>query len=162
MFPDYKIGPKAKEYFIRGYMHQMRGELEAAVECYKKSLEIEETAEGHTFLGWAYSMMGRLEEAIEECYKAIDIDPEFGNPYNDIGAYLLEMGQPDAAIPWLEMAKQTRRYATPEYAYTNLGRAYEMKGMWPLALSQYEAALRINPEFEPARVARDALRRRLN
>ena len=39
--------------------------------------------------------MGKLDEAIEECYKAIDRDPDFGNPYNDIGAYLIEKGQLD-------------------------------------------------------------------
>ena len=51
---------------------------------------------------------GRLEEAIEECHKAIAVDPTFGNPYNDIGAYLIEMGRLDEAIPWLERATGPR------------------------------------------------------
>ncbi|NIO09761.1 MAG: tetratricopeptide repeat protein, partial [Deltaproteobacteria bacterium] len=44
------------------------------------------TAEAYTFLGWTYSFMGQLNEAIEECQRAITLDPDFGNPYNDIGA----------------------------------------------------------------------------
>jgi len=27
-----------------------------------------------------------LEEATAECLRAIEIDPDFGNPYNDIGS----------------------------------------------------------------------------
>jgi Flp pilus assembly protein TadD len=41
------------------------------------------------------------EEAIAECHRAIEIDPDFGNPYNDIGAYLIERGDLRGAIPWL-------------------------------------------------------------
>ena len=31
--------------------------------------------------------------------------PTFGNPYNDIGAYLIAKGELDEAIEWLEKAK---------------------------------------------------------
>ena len=37
--------------------------------------------------------MGQLDEAIEECHRAIRTDPDFGNPYNDIGAYLIELNR---------------------------------------------------------------------
>jgi len=30
---------------------------------------------------------GRVEEAIAECKLAIELDPDFGNPYQRIGAY---------------------------------------------------------------------------
>ena len=49
------------------------------------------TAEAYTFLGWTYHFQGRIEDAIAECKRAIEVDPEFGNPYNDIGAYLIEL-----------------------------------------------------------------------
>ena len=54
----------------------------------KRSIEIPPTAEAHTYLGWTYSLQGKLDEATAECLRAIEIDPEFGNPYNDIGVYL--------------------------------------------------------------------------
>ncbi len=41
--------------------------------------------------------MDRLDDAIDECKKAIAIDPEFGNPWNDTGAYLIQQGDPEAA-----------------------------------------------------------------
>jgi len=39
-----------------------------------------------------YHFQGKLEDAIAECQRAIKIDPDFGNPYNDIGAYMIEQG----------------------------------------------------------------------
>jgi len=48
----------------------------------------EPSAEAHTFLVWVYSFERRFAEAIAECKRAIAVDPEFGNPYNDIGVYL--------------------------------------------------------------------------
>ena len=91
----------AFDLFQEAYEHQMEGELEAAIELYQRSIETCPTAEAHTFLGWTYSFQGKLDEAIEECKKAIAIDPDFGNPYNDIGAYLIEKSQHEEAIPWL-------------------------------------------------------------
>lgn len=162
MFSDYNIGPEAMKFFRKAYDCQMQGKLEEAIFYYKKSLKIENTAEGRTFLGWVYSCMGRYKEAISECKTAITIDPQFGNPYNDIGSYLLQLLQPDEAMPWLEKALQANRYATPEFAYCNLGKAFEMKNLWPLAMEQYQMALQINPTYQPALVALGDLKARLN
>src|SRR2546430_7197875 len=54
-------------------------------DLYQQSIDVHPTAEAHTFLGWTLSFQGRLEEATRECLKAIEVDPDFGNPYNDIG-----------------------------------------------------------------------------
>ncbi|HXI02953.1 MAG TPA: tetratricopeptide repeat protein, partial [Candidatus Saccharimonadales bacterium] len=85
-------------------------------------------AEAHTFLGWAYSFVDRLDEAIEECRRAIAVDPEFGNPYNDIGSYLIKKGRLQEAIGWLEKAKTAPRYEPKHYPYLNLGRLYMAMG----------------------------------
>ena len=162
MFPNFKLGPEALKYFESAYEFQMQGELEKAVFYYKKSLEIEQTAEGYTFLGWTYSFMGKLEAAMAECHKAIAADPDFGNPYNDIGVYYLQMGKLDAAIPWLEKAKKARRYENPEFAYCNLGKIYELKGLWPRAMEEYKKALAIQKDYLPARVGLVRLETYLN
>jgi Tfp pilus assembly protein PilF len=59
--------------------------------------------------------MGRIDDAIAECHRAIEIDPSFGNPYNDIGAYLIAKGELDEAVPWLEKAKTAPRYDPRHY-----------------------------------------------
>ncbi|MFQ5708526.1 MAG: tetratricopeptide repeat protein [bacterium] len=162
MEPDFRIGPEALKYFKLAYAHQMKGELDQALKYYEKSLAIEPTAEAYTFLGWTYSFMGKLELAIKACQKAIAIDPDFGNPYNDIGAYLLQLGQFDEAIDWLVKATKATRYENPEFPYCNLARIYELKGLWPLAIKAYHQALQIRKDYQPALMALLRLEAKLN
>jgi len=126
--------------------HQMAGELEEAIRLYKKSISIYPTADAHTYLGWTYSFQGRIEEAIAECETAITIDPEFGNPYNDIGVYLLQQQKLDEAIPWLENAKGAKRYEPRHFPYLNLGSIYAAKGMINRALEEFRGALKFDPD----------------
>jgi tetratricopeptide (TPR) repeat protein len=153
---------QAMIFFERAYRSQMKGDFARAIELYEKSLNIVPTPEAHTYLGWTYSMMSRYEEAISHCLQAIELDPEFGNPYNDIGTYLLELGKPEEAIAWLEKATQAGRYETPQFPYFNLGRAYERLGLSRSALAAYDHALRLAPTFQLARWAKMALLSRLN
>jgi Tfp pilus assembly protein PilF len=129
----------------------MKGDLEEAADLYKKSLESFPTAEAYTFLGWTYSFMGRIDDAIAECHKAIETDPAFGNPYNDIGAYLLQKGEVAAAIPWFQRALQAPRYESYCFPHMNLGRAYEAQKRWREAADEYRQALKERPEYQPAR-----------
>ena len=153
---------EAWQLFQQAYEQQMKGKLEEAVNLYKLSLATHRTAEAYTFLGWTYSFMGKLDEAIDECHKAIACDPHFGNPYNDIGAYLIELGQADEAIPWFERALTAPRYDARCYPRYNLGRIYEKKGEWLRAIEQYQLALVETPSYDLARTALIALRARLN
>lgn len=146
----------------RAYKHQMQGELADAIVLYERSLEIFPTAEAHTFLGWTYSMMERYEEAIAECKKAIAVDPAFGNPYNDIGAYLIELGQWEDAIPWLEQATKAPRYEAPQFPHMNLGRVYEHRGEYEHALAAYDQALALDPFYQTAIWAKYQMLGRLN
>src|SRR5437867_9224057 len=122
------------------YEKQMSGDLQTAVQLYKASIAEHPTAEAHTFLGWTYSLLGRYDEAIEECKTAIEVDPDFGNPYNDIGSYLVHLGKLDEAIPWLEKAKQATRYEPRHFPYLNLGRIYVKLGRLQEATREFEQA----------------------
>jgi len=85
---------RALRLWQEGQLCHMRRDLAGAIRLYRESLAVAPTAEAHTFLGWALSGQGDIDGAIEECKRAIAVDPEFGNPYNDIGAYLIEQGRP--------------------------------------------------------------------
>lgn len=136
---------QAKILFDQGYRQQMRGNLTDAIDLYKRSLEMNETAEAHTFLGWTYSMINRYQDAIDECKKAIEIDPEYGNPYNDIGSYLMQLDEIDEALEWLNKATTTTRYEHPQFPYVNIGQAHEKQGRYKSALDAYDKALEISP-----------------
>jgi Tfp pilus assembly protein PilF len=136
---------KAMELVHRAMEHQMAREFEQAIELYKKSIAICPTADAHTYLGWAYSFQGRIDAAIAQCEIAIKVDPEFGNPYNDIGVYLMQQQKFDEAIPWLEKAKLAKRYEPRHFPYMNLGRIYLNKEMIYKAIEEFRGALKINP-----------------
>src|SRR5271154_5721237 len=144
------------------YRAQMEGDYDHAVELYKSSLELFPTAEAHTFLGWTYHFQGKIEAAIAECKLAIAVDPEFGNPYNDIGAYLIEQERYDEAIPWLEQALTAKRYEPRHFPYFNLGRAYLAKGSINRARELFRESLEIEPQYTLARQALENVRRMLN
>lgn len=149
----------AIELFEKAYRMQMQGELDLAVSLYKKSIHLHPTAEAYTFLGWTYRFQGKLDDAIEQCRKAIDTDPSFGNPYNDIGAYLLELGKPEEAVPWLEQATTSKRYEAYHYPWYNLGRAYLAMEIYSKARQCFLRSLQIEPNYTLSHEALDKLRR---
>lgn len=144
---------RAVEFFQRAYQAQMSGDYDQAIALYTRSIEAFPTAEAYTFRGWSYSYLGQYEKAIAECLEAIRVDPDFGNPYNDIGAYLIEQGKLDEAIPWLEKATRAKRYEAYCNPHFNLGRVYEQKHQWQQARDCYARAYQLNHQYSVALVA---------
>lgn len=149
-------------FFQKAFDAQSRGDLETAIDLYRRSIDAYPTPEALTFLAWALSFLEKYDEAINLCKKAISLDPEFGNPYNDIGAYLIELGKDDEAIPYLEKALKATRYEMYCYPHYNLGRIYERKGMIYRAREAYQKAVEANSDYALARKALDDLRFVLN
>jgi len=143
----------AKEFFNKAYYLHLSGSIKDAIYYYKKSIKNYPTAKTHTYLGWAYSLLGNFEDAIEECKIAIELDPDYGNPYNDIGSYLLNLDRFDEAVSWFEKAIAAADYSMRYYPYFNLGRIYEKKGDWFKAKKYYDDALKIKPDYEAAKYA---------
>ena len=160
--PERSPKAEAEESFQRGYRLQMSGRLKEAIESYQHSIDLVPSAEAHTFMGWAYSFLGQLDRAIEHCRTAIELDPEFGNPYNDIGAYLIQQGEYEEAIPYLERALEATRYASKHFPHYNLARIYERQGKWFEALDEYKRALALEPDYTLAKEARYRLQALMN
>lgn len=153
---------QALALWLRGQQHQMRGDLDNAIALYSRSLGLYPTAEAYTFRGWAYSFQGRVDDAIAECKKAIAVDPTFGNPYNDIGSYLVHQGKLDEAIEWLERAKAAPRYEPRHFPFMNLGRIYAQRGQVLRAIEEFEGALELHPGDPTCLAAVGELRGALN
>lgn len=143
---------EAEAYFRAAYAAQMHGDLDGAIALYDRSLACVPTAEAHTFLGWTLSAKGDYEGAIRECHRAIAVDPGFGNPYNDIGSYLIALGRPRDAVPWLRKAMGAARYESRHYPHVNLARVYVRLGHFDGAIAQLRVALAIAPQYRPARI----------
>ncbi len=136
----------ATRLWQEGLKRQLAGNLEEADRLYRCSLEVYETAEAHTYLGWSLSFRGELQEAIGHCHQAIATDPGFGNAYNDIGAYLVELGKSVEAEEWFLRAKTAERYETPQFPYLNMARIYIDRGEYGGALLELQIAQTLAPE----------------
>ena len=140
----------AERHFRAAYAAQMKGDLDAAIAAYRKSIECFPTAEAYTFLGWTFSFRGDYEAAVRECHRAIELDPGFGNPYNDIGSYLITLGRHEEAIPWLRRALAAPRYEPRHYPHVNLARVYTKQWKVDDAIGELRLALAIEPHHRPA------------
>ncbi len=142
--------------------HHLQGALDRAIELYTQSIDVMPTAEAYTFRGWAYSFLGRVREAIEECHKAIATDPSFGNPYNDIGSYLMKLGELEEAVTWLERAKTAERYQPRHFPYMNLARLFAHLGQLARAIEELNGALSHCPDEPTCLAMRQELSSKLN
>ena len=148
---------QAYELWEAGYLLHLAGRYQKATDAFRESIRHHPTAEAHTYLGWSLSYMGRLGEAIEECKKAIRLDPDLGNPYNDIGVYLMEFGRFEEAVPWFKKAIGSQRYCCYHYAHTNLGEILVRQGRLLEARRSFRRALEYAPDYPPALQALETL-----
>jgi tetratricopeptide (TPR) repeat protein len=136
---------QAKILVERARKLQMDGEFADAILLFRRSISLHPTVDAFTFLGLTYAMMNRYQEAIDSCKMAIEVDAEFGQPYNDIGAYLIRLHQWEQAVPWLEKAINAPNYQERQNPLMHLGRIYEHQGRYRTALNYYDKALEIDP-----------------
>ena len=136
------------DLFRMGHVLLQMGIFELASEHQGEAFRLAPTAESATFLGWALSEMDDAWGALGWCRKAIETDERLGNPWNDIGAILLQMDQPTAAIPWLANATRSQRYDAPGHPWSNLARAHEALGNKMAAFDAARTALEHSPDDE--------------
>lgn len=141
-------------------LHEL-GEYEKAATLFQRSLDIQPTAQGYTYLAWSLSYLGKLDQALALAKKAIELDPNFGNPYNDVGAYLIEKGEYDQAIPYLKQAMKAPNYCCYFFPHFNLGRIYLFKGQYSGALAEFEEALKLEPNYLPALLAIEYVKKKM-
>ncbi|MDR3626754.1 MAG: tetratricopeptide repeat protein [Ignavibacteriaceae bacterium] len=143
----------ATEYLNKAARFHDDGKLENAVIAYRASISIHPTAKAYTNLGIVYSLQGKLDMAIEECKKAIELEPEYEDSYNNIGLYLISLGKEDEAIVWFEKAIEVDNDNSNCISFYHLGRIYEKKGDWMKALRNFNRAISIDTNYEPAQNA---------
>ncbi|MDQ3665329.1 MAG: tetratricopeptide repeat protein [Acidobacteriota bacterium] len=153
---------QARQLFQEAYQAQLAQDYESASELYQRSIETYPTAEAHTFLGWVYSFQNRYDEAISECLEAIRVDETLGNPYNDIGSYLLAKGDFYGCVRWFKRALFAPRYDSYAFPHFNLGRVYELRRKYLDAARHYTLALEQQPGFTEAATALRRLQAVLN
>lgn len=142
---------RARALWKEGATLHLEQDYPAAIARYRSALRLHPTARTHTYLAWSLSRLGRYRAAVRHCRRAIELDPGYPNAYNDLGSYLIDLGRPADAIPWLKRAAQFTDYCCPHYVHYQLGRAMLLQARVEDARRELETALSIRPNYTAAR-----------
>lgn len=143
---DQLASRRALNFLNEGMRAAKDGQVAAARDLFRRSAEQWPSADAFTYWAWMEHHAGQTFVAIRLCKMAIQLDPEFGNPYNDIGSYLIALGDTESAIEWLEKAIASTRYEPRQFPHINLGRIYLSKGQPRKAIEHFRKALEYAPE----------------
>lgn len=133
----------------RGYALQIRGEREAAIDCYEEALALDPSqAQAHNNLGNSYMNLGRLDEAVASYRNAIAVDAALAEAHLNLGIALYQ------SEAFSEAAECYRRAFELEPALAvaslNLGYLLEQEGDVRGAMDCYRKAISASPEFADA------------
>lgn len=123
-----------------------QGKIRLARRFFREAAKRSESAEALTYWGWMEFQLGNTTMAMLLCQKAIRLDPELGNPYNDMGSYYVSLGKLDEAISWFERAVRAKRSMARQYPHINLGRVYAAKNFPRRAIHHFREALKYQPD----------------
>ena len=132
---------------IRGACYAGLGQLDIAVQSYKKALSIKpDYAKAHYNLGGALQELDKLHDSAKSYENAIALEPENAQAHNNLAIVLRELDQ-------LEEAEASCRKAIvldPEYAeaYSSLSIILYANGDLNSALESIEKAYSINPKLK--------------
>jgi len=149
---------RADDLMIRGLAAVEDGDYISALHEFKASAFCLASSEALTHWGWMEHHLGDTDKAIDLCKRAITVEPEFGNPYNDIGSYLVASGRAEESVEWFEKAIHSKNYVPRQYPHINLGKVYLATDRVEQALFHFEQALALQPEDEDIRDLVDSLR----
>jgi len=153
---------RAEKLLNQGLRYVEAGALSEARQAFKESLKWNESAQSLTYWGWMEHHFGDTPLAIRLCHQAISVDPDFGNPYNDIGSYLVSMGKEDEAVSWFKKAMLAKDYEPRQFPHMNLGRIYLSQRKPSKALQEFEKALDYLPGDPNILATMESIRRLLN
>jgi type IV pilus biogenesis/stability protein PilW len=101
-------------------------------------------------LGMTYQARGDSGKAEEHLRRAIDMKPDYADAHNNLGIVLASQKRWDEAVREFGTAAENVLYATPEWAYYNIGEAERMRNEPSRAEEAYRKALRTNDRYAPA------------
>jgi adenylate cyclase len=105
---------------------------------------------GHHQLAYLYLYREDHDQAIAEAEQAVKLDPNDADSYAALAVILAYAGRPQEAIPLMEKAKSLNPKA-PVYYFFHLGLAYYVMKQYDKAEENLLEALRITPNYRPAR-----------
>ena len=145
-FGDRKTHREANVYFEAGGRLFMAGDLDAALEAYKKAIWADpKFVEGYHHRALVFIEMKNFDRAFEDFNKALDLDNHAASIFNNRGDLYLLINNVEMAI--LDYSRAID--ADPEFAeaYFNRGYAQDQRNYFFQALDDYTKALELVPNY---------------
>ncbi len=152
---------RADKLFQSGIKALKNKDYEKAKDEFKASMTLIPTADALTYLGWIEDLLGNSKNAIKLCFQAIQLDPEFGNAYNDIGRYLLNDGKTEESIMWFEKSINSPRNNLKQFSHLNLGNIYSESNQPMKAFHHYKQANKISPNNKEIKKQLESIKTKL-
>ncbi len=140
---------EAEKFHNRGNTLQMQGDLDAAIESYRKALALKpDHAQVHNNLGIALEAQGRHDEAVGHYRKALTLKPDYAKAHNNLANVLLAQGSLEEAVEHYRKALALE----PGYAeaHNNLGGALMAQNELAAANESFRKALALKPDYAEA------------
>lgn len=97
-----------------GWIHELRGEYEQAVERYRRALQLEPLdVSRHRFMGRSYRMLGRLDDAEAALLANLKVTPYDPGAHYEIALVYADMGDEARALQHLRTAVEVLQDADP-------------------------------------------------
>jgi type IV pilus assembly protein PilF len=137
---------RAKVHTELGSLYLQEGRPAIALEEARIALDIDASyAPAYNLFGLTHMALGDDKYAAENFERALNLvpgDPEFSNNY---GWFLCQTGQEKKSIEYFVRAARNPLYATPTFAYTNLGICHARLNDMTSAQSSLLQAYRLTP-----------------
>ncbi|MCF8105563.1 MAG: tetratricopeptide repeat protein [Desulfohalobiaceae bacterium] len=106
--------------------------------------------EFHFLMGLTRMQLREQESAAEHFKQAVDLNPEYGEAWNNLGQVLVSLDRFDEAEQAFQRALAIPTYLTPEYPAYNLARLEEKRGRTDHVLKYAALSLEENERYSPA------------
>lgn len=159
---DAFITKRSSLLLAKGKVAVAAGDYVVALHEFKAAAFVQRTPLALTNWGTMEHCLGDTRRAIELCEEALMLDTECSSAYNDIGFYLVALGQADEAIEWFERATKAKAGdEARQIPHINLGKLYFERRNYDQALRHFEAALSLDPGNTEVAELAHSIRKRL-
>lgn len=141
---------QAKSHYTLGLSHLQSGSPTMALKEFMEAAKIDSgDPEIQEALAQAYQVKRAYKEAERHYKRALSLSDNNPRYLNNLGSLYLNMGEWDKAIVSFRKASEDILFMRTEVALLGMGYAYFRKGEYSTAISAYQEARAIAPEYAP-------------